>query len=383
MSEFKEKDIATFLAKSTGLARIGTYEQMKEKLRAAGYGIDMTPSYGINLILDDELNFYAYELVDALPIVGVPGFFYITPDGTMTIWEEDQKGYVTVGTVIPIDEELDETSPNPVMNKVITKAFLGKGPHEIDSETLSLDSEPLNERVLPISAFPTLTPEGITEGGTVVYDKSGNVGVVESYNSADGTITVRTIVNSETSYLRVNENSTTVGPHELQRAVNSTTDVILADLLEYREDTASWEVVSKEDLVKGKTLVFDIRGTLGIFENLQNSDQYARIRTVTVSNGTQQLVHRVTGRMLPQQLGNVTDWDVTTIFSTVDDIVIGSTLICDEVGTMGVVISIDQTASPVTMRIKTVSRTLTSNMGYLTSTILRTGIGSITEKSFE
>lgn len=379
MSEFKEKDIATFLAKTTGLARIGTYEQMKEKLRAAGYGIDMTPAYGVNLILDDELNFYAYELVDALPLVGVPGFFYITPDGTMTIWEESQKGYITVGQMIPIDEELDETSPNPVMNKVITKALMGKGPFE--TSNFSLDSEPLKTKETPLSALPGITdPEKeITVGGTLVYDESGNLGVVDAYTVGDNFVTVKTLVNSETSYLKVDETSTTIGPHELVRAVGATTDVILADLLEYSEEDATWVPVQKSDLVKGKTLVFDIRGTLGIFDSFQNSEQYARIRTVTVSDGTQALIKRSGSRLLPFIIGSETSWLVSDLFPSVDSIVVGSTLICDDLGTMGVVNSVDTGSIPETMTIMTVSRTLTHNFGRLNNTILNTNIGGVTD----
>lgn len=378
MSEFKEKDIATFLAKTTGLARIGTYEQMKDKLRAAGYGIDMTPAYGVNLILDEALKFYAYEFVDALPLVGVEGFFYILPDGAMVVWDEHHKGYITTGAVIPIDEQLDMDSPNPVMNKVITRALVGKGPFEI--QDIKLDSEPLRVKNIPLTAIPSIQypDEEIIPGGTLLYDASGNLGVVDVYNKGADYVAAKTLVNSETSYLKVDETSTTVGPHELVRAVGATTDVILADLLEYSEVDATWTPINKNDLVKGKTLVFDIRGTLGIFDSFQNSEQYARIRTVTVSDGTQALVKTSGNQLLPFVIGAETSWPVSDLFPSADAIVVGSTLVCDNLGTMAVVTSVNTGATPETMTLKTVSRTLTKNFGRLLSTILNTNIGQDT-----
>lgn len=71
-----QSSIKNFLASRTGLARVGSLNQMKNKLLGKHWE---HPTYGINLILDDDLLFSAATVVNILPTVddAETGLLYI------------------------------------------------------------------------------------------------------------------------------------------------------------------------------------------------------------------------------------------------------------------------------------------------------------------
>ena len=73
-----KESIEKFLASRTGLARIGSFSQLKDKLNKDDKKLDF-PTFGMNLLLDEELLFSAATYVNLLPPVeeAVEGLFYI------------------------------------------------------------------------------------------------------------------------------------------------------------------------------------------------------------------------------------------------------------------------------------------------------------------
>lgn len=78
--------LKSFLASNVGLARIGTWDQLKEKLKAQGQSDLGLPSYAMNLIIDEELVMSSYVIVPTLPDEGKEGILYITEDGEAYVW---------------------------------------------------------------------------------------------------------------------------------------------------------------------------------------------------------------------------------------------------------------------------------------------------------
>ena len=74
--QLNQSSIKNFLASRTGLARVGSLNQMKNKLLGKHWE---HPTYGINLILDDDLLFSAATVVNILPTVedAETGLLYI------------------------------------------------------------------------------------------------------------------------------------------------------------------------------------------------------------------------------------------------------------------------------------------------------------------
>lgn len=95
--------LTEFFAKNTGIARIGTYEQLHEKLRRANIGIDFTPAYAMNLIIDEDIKMYAYAYVDVLPPKGQSGVFYVLPSGGLYIYQDGK--YFPVGGAVEISKQ--------------------------------------------------------------------------------------------------------------------------------------------------------------------------------------------------------------------------------------------------------------------------------------
>lgn len=78
--------LKSFLASNIGLARIGTWDQLKEKLREQGQSDIGLPSYAMNLIVDENLAVTSYIIVSVLPLEGEEGIIYITEDGNAYVW---------------------------------------------------------------------------------------------------------------------------------------------------------------------------------------------------------------------------------------------------------------------------------------------------------
>lgn len=83
--------LKSFLASNIGLARIGTWDQLKEKLKANGQSDIGLPSYAMNLIIDEELVMSSYVIVSTLPAEGKDGILYITEAGEMFVWYDTQE----------------------------------------------------------------------------------------------------------------------------------------------------------------------------------------------------------------------------------------------------------------------------------------------------
>lgn len=79
--------LKSFLASNIGLARIGTWDQLKEKLKANGQSDIGLPSYAMNLIIDEELVMSSYVIVPTLPLEGKEGILYITEAGDLYVWD--------------------------------------------------------------------------------------------------------------------------------------------------------------------------------------------------------------------------------------------------------------------------------------------------------
>lgn len=206
--------LTEFFASNTGLARIGTYDQIKEKLKAAGIGGDLTPTYAMNLVVDEDIKFWAYSEVSVLPIHGRDGIFYILPPetpgatgGEMFIWDEPTKSYLSVGGHIPVDDHLSETSTYPVQNKVITKTLKYKqdGPYRLKDNAYYQLNKILHETVeVNISDFTspkssTLTAKDFIVNQTIVYDKNGRMGIVKNVDSSTSKVVVETILLSSST----------------------------------------------------------------------------------------------------------------------------------------------------------------------------------------
>lgn len=83
--------LKSFLASNIGLARIGTWDQLREKLKANGQSDIGLPSYAMNLIIDEELVMSSYVIVSTLPAEGKDGILYITEAGEMFVWYDTQE----------------------------------------------------------------------------------------------------------------------------------------------------------------------------------------------------------------------------------------------------------------------------------------------------
>lgn len=79
--------LKSFLASNIGLARIGTWDQLKEKLKEQGQSDIGLPSYAMNLIIDEELVMSSYIIVPVLPLEGKEGILYITETGDAYVWD--------------------------------------------------------------------------------------------------------------------------------------------------------------------------------------------------------------------------------------------------------------------------------------------------------
>lgn len=93
------KAMTEFMSSHTALLRLGSYDQLVEKLKNGGQGTDglEIPSYTINALVDDKIGFTAYLEVDVLPIEGDEGIFYVY-NGGLYIYHKDTAEWENIGS---------------------------------------------------------------------------------------------------------------------------------------------------------------------------------------------------------------------------------------------------------------------------------------------
>ena len=261
--------LTEFFAQHTGLARVGTYDQMKEKLKAAGLGIDFNPSYAMNLILDEDIKFWAYTQVQVLPAVGQNGIFYITPDSQMWIWNEQEQTYDPAGGISAIDDDTSLTSRNPVQNKVITKRFQ-KGPFILPANSgIDFKETPIGN-IIAVSTSEikdvngdAIKGEDVTKG-TIIVDKYGNIALATANSDTQTSLCIitKTEKGSETSSIFLSRDYLTVV------GASSTHKVLRSRLYRLGSDVSP----SVEEITPNKSLLVDYNGEMALVTSYDPSD---------------------------------------------------------------------------------------------------------------
>ena len=190
--------LTEFLSRNTGLARIGTWDNLKKDLKEAGLGVDFNPAYAINLITDD-LEFYAYSRVDVLPPVGEEGMFYILPSGAMTIWDSKTASYITTGEIsVSVDAYLNKNSLNAIANKPVALKFeeieakLAVAGSKVFFVDEALDKDIADTTVVQLANIVGATADDIILDKTFVYDAEGTMAYVTAFNKLTGKVSVTT-----------------------------------------------------------------------------------------------------------------------------------------------------------------------------------------------
>lgn len=262
------KAMTEFFARNTGIARIGTWDQLQKKLKEHGQGVELTPAYAMNLIVDDLLT-HAYVFVDVLPEEGKEGIFYITPDGMVSTWDEGE--YKIVG-FSHIDQELDENSDNPIANKVVAKEL------KETNEKLEETNEKVDTKFKEIDEkFEEVDGRlgGIDDSLETVNDRLDGIDdrLEEDKARLDSQETrienneakLATIVNSGSKVFR------TVAT--LTFTVDGYTKLTLDQI----------QGANKEDIVIDTTLIVDPVGTLGVVTAYSETRALYNVRTLNTS----------------------------------------------------------------------------------------------------
>lgn len=158
MAKPSEKALKSFLANETGLARIGTYSQLAEKLKKNGkYGEGglAVPSYTMNLIIDEDIAANAFVEVDTLPATGESGLLYVIKNGGGVYYYENGSW-----------REIASSSAEPkTTHEIKTTTIIGgyTSPTTIPAGT---NLEDIIEKILTTVTNPTLTNPSATISGT-------------------------------------------------------------------------------------------------------------------------------------------------------------------------------------------------------------------------
>lgn len=327
----REKKLKELLAKQTILLDIKSYEEVKKK---AQYSKDIElPSYIMNAVVDQNINFTAYSQVEELPLEGVPGVFYILPDGTLAIWDSENLGYVTTGTVVPVDSTLDENSLRAVANRPVS---LKLKEHDeklktAGGKTFYTTSE-LSETVLGFTEIdlldiPSAVEDDVIPGRTLVYDVNGTIGVINFYNPSSQKASVTTITISA-------EGGS--GASTTTHKTSATLSTAVSNETEINKSTVTG--FDESELVIDGTLIYDGSGTLGVVTGF--IDPILTVATITVAGsggGSASDGIYYTTETLNVTIGGTTTVDKSDVSGfDPDKMVIGETLVYDNNGTIGV-----------------------------------------------
>lgn len=363
----REKNLKKLLAKHAVLLRIKSYEELKQSQKPD------TPSYLLDAIVDQDINFTAYSRVSALPEKGKSGVFYILPDGTMAVWDSTTLGFVTTGSVITVDTNLDSGSMNPIANKPVSQKF-ELVQQELDNtggRTLFTTSE-LSQNILgfvelDLADIPNITIDEIIPSKTLIYDINGTIGVVNFVSVSTEKISVTTI-----SIVGAGGGgSASDGIYHTTETLNST---IGGTTTVDKSDVSGFDPAK---MVIGETLVYDDSGTIGVLTAYADPDLTLTSITNSVQdeNTTYTFTKTSDGWKVEDSDGNEFEYNepinyrvaatsTTTINKTVGgstfiplteirdcsggtvsslNVIVGSSLVWDKNGTIGVVSGIQTT----------------------------------------
>lgn len=324
----REKNLKKLLAKHAVLLRIKSYEELKQSQKPD------TPSYLLDAIVDQDINFTAYSRVSVLPEKGKPGVFYILPDGTMAVWDSTTLGFVTTGSVITVDANLDSDSMNPIANKPVSQKFelIQQELDNTGGRTLFTTSE-LSQNILgfvelDLADIPNITIDEIIPNKTLIYDINGTIGVVNFVSVSTEKISVTTI-----SIVGAGGGSSSSTTTHKTSATLSTT---VSAETEINKSTVTG--FDAGELVIDGTLIYDASGTLGVVTGF--IDPILTVATITVAgsgggSASDGIYH--TTETLNSTIGGTTTVDESDV-SVFDPakMVIGETLVYDDDGTIGV-----------------------------------------------
>lgn len=332
------KAMTEFFARNTGIARIGTWDQLQKKLKEHGQGVELTPAYAMNLIVDDLLT-HAYIFVDVLPEEGKEGIFYITPDGLVSTWDEGEYKVVGFGR---IDKEFDENSENTIANSTVTKKF-----NEVDSRLDEVDTrldthetriETAEQKLAEIvnsgsKVFRTEVPLTIAIGAstkvwlsqiegaekkdivldtTLIVDTVGTLGVVTAWNEERNKFNVRTLNTSFTGRQGVRLGTVETEKHLPQTVAEAEAfdwqTPVVGDFAYVRKDTdhknklAEWvitEIKDKKDITWSYSHIIN----QGDYQEQSQGKDAGKILTAGAVDGT-------FGEPIdPETLGGRADWN--------------------------------------------------------------------------
>lgn len=401
------ESIKNFMASHTALLRIGSYDELAEKVKS-GKGFEL-PSYMINAVVDDKVGFSAYLEVDALPPVGEDGFFYILPDGAMVIWDSETASYVSIaGVSVSVDANLDPTSMHAIANKPVALKFgevdnkleeLKNGPIYKTSATLSDTIE--SSTTLTLSDLPGATDDKIVINKTTVYDAAGTVAVITAKSGSNYTATTMAVAGEGRIYTFTNTlnassevigwsvedsegntfshtdageanvieviydsegNPLVIDPTDKSVTLPETGDsYTFEDLIDASDNVIGWQVKDSDDQV---IYTYTDINTAYEFEDIKNTNNKVVGFTVTGSDSSTYTFRADsdgtygTSENLSSTIGATTTIALSTVSGlTAAKLTIGETLVYDPRGNVGVV-------------------TAQSGANITTTTITTTGSGS-------